>query len=403
MRLPLKNDFLAAQWLRTAGHAAAGGADLAECFLAAERVRETDPESWRSAWFGVADRVAGEAAKSAAIGCDVSAHGSWLRAANYYRAAGLFLLQRNEASRLRQVLRRQREAFASAMAARPGWAEAFEIPYQGRTLHGLFFRADGPGPRPTLIMTGGYDSTAEEAYFFSGAAALARGYHFVSYDGPGQGRALEEGLVFRPDWEVVMSAVVAAVEARPEVQSNRIVSMGLSFGGYLAPRAATGCPTLAALLADPGQLSLLDEARTRLPGPLARALPDGNRLWLGALERILEWRRKDLIKGWALRRGMFVHGVETPIAYLKILAEYTSEGRLGRIRCPVFVASAEADEIGATAKRLFNEIETRKSFQPFRVEEAAGEHCESGARSLFNQRAFDWLAETFAAARERGA
>ncbi len=397
MQLPLKNDFLAAQWLRAIGHTAAGGADIAECFAAAERVEELDTESWRSAWLGVADRVEREAARSAGAGCDVSAHAAWLRAANYYRAAALFLLNREDAPRLRETMGQQRETFAAAMAARPGWAEALEIPYEGRSLHGLFFRAPGDAPSPTVIMTGGYDSTAEEAYFFSGAAALARGYNFVSYDGPGQGRALEEGMVFRPDWETVMAAVLAVVERRPEVRADRIVSLGSSFGGYLAPRAATGCHTIAALLADPGQLSVLDEARSRLPGPLARALPDGNRLMLRALERILAWRRRDPIKGWALRRGEFVHGVATPLEYLKMLAQYTSEGRLDRISCPVFVASAEADAIGVTAKRLFDGIKQPKTFRRFSVEEGAGEHCEAGARSLFNQIAFDWLASVLTA------
>jgi alpha-beta hydrolase superfamily lysophospholipase len=395
VRLPLKNDFLALQWLRTAGHAQAGGADLAECFLAAARVRETDPQSWTSAWLQLADYVAAEATKSESAGCAASAHGAWLRAANYYRTAGVFLMDQKGASRLHDVLRRQREAFAAAMRAKPGWGETLDIPYEGRSLHGLFFRAAAEGPRPTVIMTGGYDSTAEEAYFFSGTAALARGYHFLSYDGPGQGRSLEEGLVFRPDWESVMTAVLAITTVRPDVRTDRIVSMGISFGGYLAPRGATGCPSLAALLADPGQFSLLDEARSRMPGPLANALPDGNRMLLGALERILEWRRRDPIRGWAIRRGLLVHGVETPLDYLKALSAYTLEGRLEHIRCPAFIASAEADEIGVTAKRLYDGIRTPKVFQKFRVEEGAGAHSESGARSLFNQRAFDWLAETF--------
>jgi hypothetical protein len=32
-----------------------------------------------------------------------------------------------------------------------------------------------------------------------------------------------------------------------------------------------------------------------------------------------------------------------------------------------------------------------KTFSTFTAKEGAGEHCEVGARSLFNQRAFDWL------------
>lgn len=42
-----------------------------------------------------------------------------------------------------------------------------------------------PGRRATVILVGGYDSTAEELYLLDGAAALARGYHVLAFDGPG--------------------------------------------------------------------------------------------------------------------------------------------------------------------------------------------------------------------------
>jgi len=55
-------------------------------------------------------------------------------------------------------------------------AQRVAIPYPGAALHGYLFRAaDDEEPRPTLIISGGYDRTAAESYFFSGAAAVARG------------------------------------------------------------------------------------------------------------------------------------------------------------------------------------------------------------------------------------
>lgn len=65
---------------------------------------------------------------------------------------------------------------------------------------------DSGTARPTVIYNSGYDSTLEEAYFAVGAAALSRGYNVLAFDGPGQGAALRvQGLVFRPDWEKVVS------------------------------------------------------------------------------------------------------------------------------------------------------------------------------------------------------
>ena len=317
MSVPFKDQLFLAQWRRTAGHAWAGGADLGECFAAADSIREPDLESWRDAWMRLADRLASMGEASLAAGRMASARDAMLRASNYYRTATVFLLDAAGGERLREGYRRQRETFEAALSARQGWGERLEIPFEGKSLRGYLFVAPGSQPRPTLVMTGGYDSTAEEAYFYSGPAALARGYNVVCYDGPGQGGALiEDGLVFRPDWETVTAAVLEALKGRREIDPARIASMGLSFGGYLAPRAATGCPTLAACIADPGQYSLLEEARTRLPGPLARALPNGSPFLLNVIDRLLHMRLGHPTKGWAIRRGLFVHGVERPIDYL---------------------------------------------------------------------------------------
>ena len=71
--------------------------------------------------------------------------------------------------------------------------------------------------------------------------------------------------------------------------------------------------------------------------------------------------------------------------------DYSLEGRAERIRCPTLVCSAENDDIGVTAQKLYDSLTCPKTFIAFTAVEGAGEHCEAGARSLFNQRAFDWL------------
>jgi alpha-beta hydrolase superfamily lysophospholipase len=38
-----------------------------------------------------------------------------------------------------------------------------------------------------VIYNSGYDSTLEESYFAIAAAALARGYNVLAFDGPGAG------------------------------------------------------------------------------------------------------------------------------------------------------------------------------------------------------------------------
>ena len=183
-----ENGLFDTQWLRAAGHSSSGGAEVGECFAAASRIRDGDGESWYAAWNDLATTVAAQATESEAAGRSVSARAAYLRASNYYRAAFTFLIGTPVDPRVVDAYRRQRDCFAAAAALTRPAVERIEIPYEGRTLPGWFLRAaDDEQPRPPLIILGGYDSTAEELYFYSGPAAVARGYGCLVFDGPGQG------------------------------------------------------------------------------------------------------------------------------------------------------------------------------------------------------------------------
>ena len=128
-----------------------------------------------------------------------------------------------------------------------------------------------------MIVTDGYDGTIEELYFANAVAALERGYHVLVFDGPGQGSVITElGLPFRPDWENVMTPVIDYALELPGVDPDRFVLLGWSFGGYLAPRAATGEHRIAACVADSGPYDLRAATLDRIPGPLASRVARGS-------------------------------------------------------------------------------------------------------------------------------
>src|ERR1700689_4119089 len=163
---------LDAQTLRAAGTAPYGGADVGECRATAAAVRGTDLASWHAAWTSTAGTVLALAQAEQAAGRLESARLAFFRASSYFRTAGVMLLGAPLDPRLADSYARQGSAFRSGAALLTPPPEIVQIPYEGTTLPGYFFRAGpDPAPRATVILTGGYDGTAEEPYFANGAGA----------------------------------------------------------------------------------------------------------------------------------------------------------------------------------------------------------------------------------------
>jgi pimeloyl-ACP methyl ester carboxylesterase len=388
-----KDELLDAQLLRVLGSAAYGGADIGECLEAARQVREDDLSSWYDAWHALGERLDALARAEETAGHTETARLAYLRACSYHRTAGVMLLGHPLDPRLVETHHAQKAAFQAATGLMSPPVEVVEVPFDGTGLPGYFLRpAATKGARATVILIGGYDGTSEELYLLNGAAALQRGYNVLAVDGPGQGSALiDRGLTLRADWENVVGALIDHLVARPEVDPDRIAVIGLSLGAHLAPRAASGERRLAACIADCGSYDLYAAALDRMPPPLARGLRENKRWARLAIRPILKILAAKPTAGWALRRGMLVHGASSPLAYIDSLRPFTLRGRAERIACPTWVCNAEDDDIGASAPELVAALTCPKTFVQFTSAEGAGDHCEQGARTLYHARSFGWL------------
>ena len=330
--------------LRAAGFAAYGGADLGEVLVTAAAITGGDEASWHRAWKATAERVQEIGEQARAAGHRVSAREALLRASNYYRAAE-FYLRENPASHpeVTALSAQARETFAAASLLDTP-AETVSIPYEGTTLPGYLFLADDSGtPRPAVIYVNGYDSTAEESWFAVAAAALRRGYNVLAFDGPGQGAALrEQKLVFRPDWEAVVTPVIDYAVTRPEIDAGKITLFGYSLGGYLVARAAAFDHRVAALILDDGIYDFRTAFTRALTPFLASWIADGRDE--EAVPALSLLTTVNTSVRWAMNNGVWAFGASSYANLVRKSARYTLDGIADQITVPTLVMDAENDQ-----------------------------------------------------------
>ncbi|HEY0755325.1 MAG TPA: alpha/beta hydrolase [Ktedonobacteraceae bacterium] len=114
--------------------------------------------------------------------------------------------------------------------------ERVTIPYEkGLNMYGILRKPwHHPGP-PIVILMPGLDSVKEELHEY-GNDMLRRGMAVLAIDGPGQGE-MEFACPLRHDYEVPIGHAIDYLESRHDLDTSRIGLLGVSLGGYFAPRA----------------------------------------------------------------------------------------------------------------------------------------------------------------------
>lgn len=398
--LQFRDECFSFETLRAAGSAPYGGADLGEVLATARMIRDGDEAGWFTAWRNTAERVHGFANSALKNGHRVSAREAFLRASNYYRTAEFFR-RKNAASDTEAlaVARLSRQMFASAINLMDRPALHIDIPYETTTLPGyLFLVDDSRVARPTVVYTNGYDSTAEESWFAIAAAALERGYNVLAYDGPGQGAVIREhGLVFRPDWEAVLTPVLDYCEGRAEIDSHAIALFGYSMGSYLVARAAAFDPRPAALILDDGIFDFHQAYVKALPGWVMRRIRNGKDGLANRLMRVITALRTQA--RWGLNNGVWTMGAASYADFIRRTTDYSLAGLADRITAPTLIMDAEEDLfLRGQPSVLAKAMTAPTTLARFTTAEGLGEHCHVASLTRAHQVIFDWLDTAISAA-----
>jgi Esterase FrsA-like len=396
MKVSFENDeSFAFEFVRNLGFMYYGGSDLGEMVATAAKITEGDFESWFTEWDKLGRRVLGRADASLAAGHDISAREGYLRASTYFRIAEFYLHGNPEDPRILSESRASQKAYAeAAKLTGPTW-EPIEIPYEGTTLPGYFYMVDNSGKaRPTLIFTGGYDSSAEEMFYFAAAAATRRGYNCLTFDGPGQGSPIrEQKLPFRHDWEKVVTPVVDYAMTRPDVEGGNLSLIAMSLGGYFGARTVAFEHRFRAAIFYDGVWSFYEALRHLLPKEAIAAFDAGDAAQLD--EIIHKLMPKNTSLRWVVTQGLWSFGTSSLTEFVEKTKQYTVEGIVGQIQCPCLIMEADGDMFfKGQPQQVYDALQAPKQFVRFSSEDGAENHCQSGALAYKDQVVFDWLDET---------
>jgi hypothetical protein len=373
-------------------------ADAGEALATARRIKDGDSDGWVREWLDTAGgcQAAGRAAEEA--GHRVSAVAWYRRAATYY-ATALYQLAHaadNTPGRQLEIWRRQRACWDRVVDLQPVPGERVTIPYEDTTLPGYFFRAPDAAPgerRPLVVLNNGSDGATSQMWVEGGAAAAERGYHWMTFDGPGQQAALfEQGLFFRPDWEAVLTPVLDAMLARPDVDPGRVAVIGVSQAGYWVPRALAFEHRPAAAVADPGVTDISASWTRPLPQVMRSQLQEGKQAAFDREMHLAELLSPGTAATLAFRGQPFGVAGSSRYELYQAVAAYRLTGQEQQITTPLLITDPEDEQFWpGQSRELYDRLPGVKELASFTAREGASRHCEPMARSLRDTRIFDWL------------
>ncbi len=358
-------------------------------------------ETWYHEWLSLAERIENNAKESEFNKHPISARNSYLRAAAYFATSAVFIDGTKDPSRGVSAWECHHNCWKKFYDLME--AEEVNITYGDTTIPGCLFRPkNGNAPFATIIFNNGSDGPTSAMWGCGVAGALERGYAALVFDGPGQNSMLwENHIPFRPDWENVITPVIDFLKTRNDVDPNKIVLSGISQGGYWVLRALAFLDDkhkIAAGILDPGVMDvstawffpgfpdndMLDDLKNNREEEFNMKMKEGLDT-NAAFKQNMLWRMKPYCTDSFFQ------------VYKKVQDYKVSIDDIKKITCPMFIADPEGEQFWpgqsqAVYDALTPQQKEKSKIIKFTKEEGSNWHCEPMARSLYDQRMFDWLA-----------
>ena len=265
--------------------------------------------------------------------------------------------------------RRMIETYDKFISHSPHPVERVDIPFQDTALSAFFHLPSKPRNDETfscVLHIGGMDGSKENMVAIYGDSALSRNMAVLALDGPGQGETRNRGITISSDnFAAATDTVVEWLGKRPEIDHERIVIRGSSFGTYYGTVAAAAlknkikgyCGT--GVCQEPGCDTIFNTA-----SPTFKV------------------------------RFMFMAGYEDEEAFDNFRQEFDLRNLAKKITSPYMIVAGEADQLSPIQHtyELFNLIEAPKQLVVYQdANHSIGNATSAELGESRDSLVYDWL------------
>ena len=270
--------------------------------------------------------------------------------------------------------------------------ERYDVPYENVKLPVMHVRPIGKC-KGKILIHGGNDSYFEE-FLFSLLYLQEKGFEVYLFEGPGQGGVMRvQGMHFTHEWEKPVKAVLDFFDL------SDITIVGISLGGYLAPRAAAFDKRITKVVAWSVFPCFQDILVSMQPQSTQRAFRILMKLHARPLLNIVFGKKakSSPIIDWGIKHGCYAYEAKDAYSYAKKLKLYDLAPVADRITQDVLILGANDDHfinyhlVGREIDMLTNVKSL--TFRLFTDKENAQNHCNVGNGKLALDTICDWIGE----------
>ena len=268
--------------------------------------------------------------------------------------------------------------------------ERYDVPYENVKLPVMHVVPDCES-KGTILIHGGNDSYFEE-FLFTVLYMQEQGFEVYMFEGPGQGGVMRvQGMHFTHEWEKPVKAIL------DHFGLSDVTIIGISLGGYLAPRAAAFDKRITKVVAWSIFPCFQDILVSMQPQGTQKAFHTLMKLHARPLLNFVFGKkaRKSPIIDWGIKHGCYAYEASDAYSYAQKLKLYDIAPVADQITQDMLILGANGDHfidyhlIGKEINMLRNVRSL--TFRLFTDKEEAENHCNVGNGKLAIDEILSWI------------